>query len=741
MLRPASRHARQQCCSRVYATPCRPQQQRGLRTAVTAVLRGAQQHQALRTPSAAAPPSSLSLNTTAVGRQRHFAPNVLGSHRQRVLLLSTASGGGGSGGGGESGIDKGVSAATTPAAAATDNNSSSEDTDPAQKASNASALALTGQARRLLELARPESHLIGGAIGLLLGTTGISLAVPKVMGGLIDSVMQGMGTYTPWEAAAILMGMFGVQSVMLTARVGLMAVAGERVAARLRNLAFGSMIVQETAFFDRNRTGDLVNRLASDVLLVQGSVTTSAAQGLRNLMMVVGCTGMLTFLSPELAVVSVAVFPPVAGVGVWFGRRLKKQQKKVQEALAGSSSVAEEVISNIRTVRQFSAEFREKDRYSEKVDVSYQMARRVGVTDAFFSGSMHFGGHASLCAVMALGGQQVASGALSVGDMTSFLLYSTFLAVNFGGLTGVYSQVMRALGASERVMAIISSAEAPTATATGDTISSGSISTAASNNLEIAGGAALGSTVAGRVIFKDVHFSYPTRPHAPVLGGMTLEVEAGSSLAIVGASGCGKSTVLRLLTRLYDPQSGTIELDGVPLRTLEPRGLRDRVGVVEQEPVLFGGTVADNIRYGRPEATQKEVESAAAVANASAFIEAFPDGYDTQVGEGGVQMSGGQKQRIAIARAVLKDPAIMLLDEATSALDSESEHLVQAALERVTEGRTSLIVAHRLSTVRSMADKICVLNKGEVVEIGSYAELANKPDGHFRRLVQYQMLE
>ncbi|CAM9306059.1 unnamed protein product [Scytosiphon promiscuus] len=560
------------------------------------------------------------------------------------------------------------------------------------------------------------------------------------MGVLIDSVMQGGGAYTPWEAAGILMTMFGAQSVMLTGRSGLMAVAGERVAARLRNLAFGSMVVQETAFFDRNRTGELVNRLASDVLLVQGSVTTSAAQGLRNLLMVAGCTGMLCTLSPELAAAGIAVYPPVAAVGVWFGRRVKKQQKKVQEALAGSSAVAEEVISNIRTVRQFSAEFREKDRYSGKVDVSYEMAKKVGITDAFFAGSMHFGGHASLCAVMAFGGQQVASGVLSVGDMTSFLLYSTFLAVNFSGLTGVYSQIMRALGASERVMSIISSAESPAAAAAAADGKAASQPVSSNANFEIAGGAALGEAVAGRVVFKDVHFSYPTRPHAPVLGGMTLEVEAGSSLAIVGASGCGKSTVLRLLTRLYDPQSGSIELDGVPLHTLEPRGLRDRVGVVEQEPVLFGGTVADNIRYGRPDASQQEVEAAAAVANASAFIEGFPDGYETQVGEGGVQMSGGQKQRIAIARAVLKDPAIMLLDEATSALDSESEHLVQAALERVTEGRTSLIVAHRLSTVRSMADKICVLNKGEVVEVGSYDELANKPDGHFRQLVQYQML-
>ncbi|CAM9620990.1 unnamed protein product [Ascophyllum nodosum] len=606
--------------------------------------------------------------------------------------------------------------------------------DPADK----NPKALVGQVGRLLELARPESALIGGALVLLLSSTSISLAVPKVMGALIDSVMQGTGAYTPFEAGGILMGMFGAQSVMLTGRSSLMTIAGERVAARLRNLAFGSMIAQDTAFFDRNRTGDLVNRLASDVILVQGSVTTSVAQGLRNTMMVVGCTGMLAYLSPELAVVSVTVFPPVAGIGVWFGRRMKKQQKGVQAALAASSAVAEEVLSNIRTVRQFSAEPREKDRYSGKVKDSYNLAAKIGITDAYFQGSMHFGGHASLCAVMALGGQQVASGALSVGDMTSFLLYSTFLAVNFGGLTGVYSQVMRALGASQRVMDIIRSAELPISMP--GLVEAGS-STRMSQNLEIAGGVKLGHRIAGRLVFKDVHFSYPSRPHAPVLGGMTLEVEAGKCMAIVGASGCGKSTVLRLLTRLYDPQSGSIELDGVPLHTLDPRSLRDRVGVVEQEPVLFGGSVAENIRYGRPEASHEDVEAAASVANASTFIEGFPDGYDTQVGEGGVQMSGGQKQRIAIARAVLKDPAIMLLDEATSALDSESEHLVRAALERVTKGRTSLLIAHRLSTVRSMADKICVLNKGEVVEAGTYDELTSKPDGHFRRLVQYQMLE
>eukprot|EP00752_Nemacystus_decipiens_P004588 g4188.t1 len=712
MLRPASRCVRRRYPSAYSSTPAglgpaRPHRRRLKKSSSSFQLRPGG---ALRASDRHAAAASL---LSSSGWQS--PPFGLGASQR--MVLSTV---GGSGGG-----DTAKEVGETAAVHGTrdEGNGATSEMDP-----KIPTVAITTQARRLLELAWPERKLLGGALGLLLGSTTISLAVPKVMGSLIDSVMQGSGSYTPWEAALILMGMFGAQSMMLTGRMGLMTVAGERVAARLRNMAFGSMAVQETAFFDRNRIGDLVNRLASDVLLVQGSVTTSASQGIRNGLMVIGCTGMLAHLSPELAIVSVAVFPPVAGVGVWFGRRMKKQQKKVQEALAGSSAVAEEVLSNIRTVRQFSAEFRETKRYSQKVGASYELARRVGITDAFFNGSMHFGGHASLCAVMALGGQQVATGALSVGDMTSFLLYSTFLAVNFGGLTGVYSQIMRALGASERVMAIISSAEGPPAP--------GHVA-----NLEIAGGAALADKVSGHVVFKDVNFSYPSRPHAPVLGGMSLEVEAGSSLAIVGASGCGKSTVLRLLTRLYDPQSGTIELDGVALNTLEPRGLRDRIGVVEQEPVLFGGTVADNIRYGRPEASRREVEDAAAVANASAFIEAFPDGYDTQVGEGGVQMSGGQKQRIAIARAVLKDPAIMLLDEATSALDSESEHLVQAALERVTEGRTSLIVAHRLSTVRSMADKICVLNKGEVVEVGSYDELANKPDGHFRRLVQYQMLE
>ncbi|KAG5191105.1 efflux ABC transporter [Tribonema minus] len=570
-------------------------------------------------------------------------------------------------------------------------------------------------------LARPEGRLIGSGLTLLAGTSCVSLAFPRVMGGLIDAVMGGAGTTTPYEAAAVLMGLFSLQSLMLVGRSAALSVAGERIAARLRRRLFQAVAKQDMAFFDANSTGELVNRLASDVLLVQKALTSSTAQGLRSLFLVTGSSVMMYTMSPYLAAVSVAIFPPVMGAGWYFGRKLKAQQKSVQAALAGSSGVAEEVIGSISTVRAFGAEQRECARYNTKVNDSCTLAARVGVTTAVFEGSMHLGAHASLVAVMAAGGAQLVAGALTVGDMTSFLLYSTFMALNVSGLGSVYADAMRAIGASDRVMDIIRGAEGEGERGGGSA------------------GAVL-AAVRGDIRFDGVQFLYPTRPEHQVLQGLALEVQAGKTLAVVGPSGCGKSTLCRLLTRLYEPSAGSVTLDGVDISSLDVLWLREKaVGIVDQEPVLFNASIADNIRYGRPEATDAEVVQAAKVANAHEFITQFSHGYQTQAGASGQQLSGGQRQRIAIARAVLKDPAVLLLDEFSSALDSDSEQRVQEALEHVTRGRTSIIIAHRLSTARAMADKIAVMDSGRVVESGSFDELMARDGGVFRRMYLTQV--
>jgi ABC transporter fused permease/ATP-binding protein len=566
---------------------------------------------------------------------------------------------------------------------------------------------------RLLKLAKPEAGRIAlGTVFLGLGSVA-NLAFPQGVRFIIDEALSGDSVAKIDRAALIMAVIFAVQGFAGAMRFVLFSVAGERVVNRLRGDLFQSLVSQETAFFDAQRTGELTSRLSSDTTVLQTAVSANISMILRNSMAALGGLALLLWTSPRLTALMLLVVPPVAITAVTYGRRVRKLSREVQDALARSNEVAEESLSGVRTVRSFAAEAREVSRYRQAVTDALALARKRAYMAATFMGIASFAGYAAGAAVFWYGGRMVVAGELSMGALTSFLVYTMLVAFSLAALSDLWADFNRAAGSAERVFELLERQPL----------------------IQVSGGLKL-EKVAGNVSWEKVNFAYPTRADVPVLTDFTLQLKHGEVVALVGPSGAGKSTIASLLYRLYDPNSGRITLDGVPLPELDPIWLRQQVGVVQQEPLLFSTTVAENIRYGRPEATDAEVEEAAKLANAFGFITHFPDKFKTLVGERGVQLSGGQKQRVAIARALLKNPRLLILDEATSALDAESEHLVREALERLMEGRTTLVIAHRLSTVKG-ADRVVVLDGGKVAQVGSHAELV-AADGIYRRLVERQ---
>jgi ATP-binding cassette subfamily B protein len=569
--------------------------------------------------------------------------------------------------------------------------------------------------RRILRLARPEAPRLGlGVIALAVGS-GAGLLFPQAIRFIVDEATKGGGIAALDRAAGWLVAIIVVQAAAVAARYALFTIAGERVVARLRTDLFARLLDQEIAFFDENKTGELTNRLASDTTVLQNAVSVNISMGLRFAASVVGGVGFLFYTSPRLTLLMLAVVPPVALGAVAYGRRVRKLSKEVQDALAASSDVAQESIAGVRTVRAFAAEKREASRYAAAVERSFLLARARTITASTFMSVAFGAAYGAAAAVLWYGGRLVAAGELTAGGLTSFLVYTTLVGFSLGGLSDLWADFMKASGAAERVFELLDRVPAiPTS------------------------GGAEPAALEGRLDFEGVSFAYPTRREAEVLSGIDLSVRAGEVVALVGPSGAGKSTIAALLSRLYDPDAGRILVDGREVAELSPAWLRRHIGVVSQEPILFSGSIADNIRYGREGATDAEIEAAARAANAHDFVSRFPEGYSTRVGERGVQLSGGQKQRIAIARAVLKDPRILVLDEATSALDAESEHLVKEALDRLMRGRTTLIIAHRLSTVVG-ADRVLVIDGGRVAQSGAHAALVTE-DGLYKRLVERQFV-
>ncbi|XP_048223798.1 ATP-binding cassette sub-family B member 10, mitochondrial isoform X4 [Perognathus longimembris pacificus] len=560
------------------------------------------------------------------------------------------------------------------------------------------------------------------AVGFLAVSSAVTMSAPFFLGRIIDVIYTNAAVEYSHSLTRLCMGLTGVFLCGATAnaiRIYLMQSSGQRIVNRLRMLLFSSILRQEVAFFDKTRTGELINRLSSDTALLGRSVTENLSDGLRAGAQASIGISMMFFVSPSLATFVLSVVPPMSILAVIYGRYLRKLSKATQDSLAQATQLAEERIGNIRTVRAFGKEMTEVEKYASGVDHVLQLARKEAFARAGFFGAAGLSGNLIVLLVLYKGGLLMGTAHMTVGELSSFLMYAFWVGLSIGGLSSFYSELMKGLGAGGRLWELLER-EPQLPFNEGVTLSEKSFQ--------------------GALEFKNVHFAYPARPELPVFQDFSLSIPAGSVTALVGSSGSGKSSVVSLLLRLYDPVSGTVSLDGHDIRQLNPVWLRSKIGTVSQEPVLFSCSIAENIAYGAANpssVTVEQVERVAEVANAASFIRSFPQGFHTVVGEKGVLLSGGQKQRIAIARALLKNPKILLLDEATSALDAENEYLVQEALDRLMEGRTVLIIAHRLSTIKN-ANLVAVLNQGKITECGKHEELLSKPDGIYRKLMNKQ---
>jgi ATP-binding cassette subfamily B protein len=575
---------------------------------------------------------------------------------------------------------------------------------------------------------RPYRGLILAAGGALIISSLLSLCFPFLAGSLMDAATPiASSRSTPWlphhvnSIALLMLGVLAVQAASTFFHSTSMTKIGQNAVADLRRDTYARLICLPLSFFGQRRVGELNSRISADLTQIEGTLVMAVPQFLRQSLLLLGGITLIATTSGRLTLIMLAAIPPVIILAVVFGRKLRRNSREAQDKLADTGIIVEETLQGIFNVKAFVNESFEIQRYRRSLEDYLQVALRGAKLRGAFIAFIVFALFGCIVVVLWSGASLLQSGKITIGEMTRFVLYTAFVAGAMGQFADLYSQVQKAVGATQRVRELLqeqpefpvlrpeASAQTPTAM----------------------------PTLRGEVEFRNVHFRYPSRPEVEVLKGISFAVKPGEKIALVGPSGSGKSTIISLLLRFYDPQPGEILMDGRAAPDYPLAWLRNQMSIVPQEALLFGGSIYENIAYGRPGASEAEILEAARLAHAHEFITLFPDGYQTLVGERGVKLSGGQRQRVAIARAILKNPAILILDEATSSLDSESERLVQLALDVLMENRTTFIIAHRLATVRR-ADRILVIRDGLLVESGTHTELHQREDGLYRHLAELQ---
>jgi len=568
---------------------------------------------------------------------------------------------------------------------------------------------------RLFRYLGPYKVRFGIGLFFLLLTGATALIFPDLMGRLVDSAKDS-DYDTANNIALILCVILVLQSIFSFFRVYLFVYVTEHALANLRNDIYQHLISLPMTFYSQRRVGELNSRMTADLTQIQSTLTTTIAEFLRQFILIIGGLTLLTYISPKLTLMMLAIVPVLAVFAVIFGRFIRKISREVQDRVAESTTIIEETLQGISIVKSFTNEVFETLRFKRSVAEIVEIAIKGGIYRGAFAAFVIFCIFGAIVAVVWMGVRLAIEGSITIGELISFVLYSVFVGASIGGIAELYAQIQRAIGGIERLMDILDEHPEPYAPKTETTTP---------------------TEIDGKVQFDEVHFSYPSRADLPVLKGVNFIAHPGETVAIVGPSGAGKTTITALILRFYDVENGRILIDDQPAQNYHLTELRKQMAIVPQDVILFGGTIRENIAYGDPDAAFEAIEEAARKANAEEFIQSFPEGYNTIVGERGIQLSGGQRQRIAIARAVLRDPAILILDEATSSLDSESERLVQEALEKLMKGRTSFVVAHRLSTIKN-ADKILVVDQGKIVETGTHNELIAREDGLYRNLSNLQ---
>ena len=542
------------------------------------------------------------------------------------------------------------------------------------------------------------------AIFFLLLAAVTTLTLPMAVRRVIDHGFTGSDPALVNSYFTVLIAIAGLLAIASSCRYYFVIWIGERIVADLRNDVFANVTRLSPEFFDKSHSGEIVSRLTADTTQIKSAVGATASVALRNVILGVGALMMMVYTSPRLSMIVIAAIPLIVLPIVGFGRKVRERSRAAQDSLADATAYASESISAVRTMQAFTNGSHVRGRFSSAVDFAFNAARLAVRTRALLTGFAIFLIFASVVAVLWIGANDVLAGTMSGGTLGQFLLYAVFAGGALGALSEVWGELSQAAGSAERLIELLSTQSAITSPEKP---------------------AALAKPAKGEITFEDVTFNYPSRPEQPTLTGLSMAIKPGETVAIVGPSGAGKSTIFALLLRFYDPEKGTVKLDNLDIKNLVEDDFRSQIALVPQDTMIFASSAAENISYGRPTASRDTVIAAAKAANAHDFIEKMPEGYETILGERGVTLSGGQRQRLAIARAILKDAPVLLLDEATSALDAESEKLVQDALDHLMEGRTTLIIAHRLATVLK-ADRILVMDEGKIIEEGTHKALIKK---------------